>query len=126
MMRARMLSSGLISCLMTAALLGAAPETRPGNLTVGEFAALIASRTSSDGVVRPVAAADAAEILKRSGIKIKTSLASPLTEGDAADLFHQFGITLQVEHADSVLSRDRAEALVAVFGSTLNAASIAR
>ena len=126
MMRTRMLLSAMIPCLMTAAMLRSAPATGSGNLTVGEFVALIASRTSSDGVVRPVAAADAAEILKRSGIKIKTNLASLLTEGDAADLFHQFGITLQVEHTDSVLSRDRAEALVAVFGSTLNAASIAR
>src|SRR6266581_4293958 len=115
MMRTRMLLSGLIPCLMMAALLRAAPATGSGNLTVGEFAALIASRTSWDGVVRPVAAADAAEILKRSGIKIKTSLTLPLTEGDAADLFQQFGITLQVEHTDSLLSRDRAEALVAVF-----------
>src|SRR5437867_9293232 len=119
MTRSRVLLSGLVLCLLTTGLLVSAPTTAPGNLTVGEFAALIASRMSSDGVVRPVTPEAAAEILKKSGVQIKTSLSSPLTEGDAADLFKQYGITLQVQNPDALLSRDRAEALVGVFGSTL-------
>jgi len=123
MTRNRFLVSGLIACLLTATLVLAAPATAPENLTVGDFAALIASRISSDGVVRPVTPEGAAEILKKSGIQLKKSLSSPLTEADAADLFKQYGITLQVQDAGALLSRDRAEALVGVFGSTLTAAA---
>src|SRR5213594_4460120 len=123
MTRNRFLVSGLVACLLTATLVLAAPATAPENLTVGDFAALIASRMNVDGTVRPVDTAYAAEVLRKSGIKIKTDLSSPLTEADAAELFHQFGITLQVERPGALLARDRAEALVGVFGSTLTAAA---
>ncbi len=123
MTRSRVLFTCLVACLITATLGVGAPTTAPGNFTVGDFAALIASRMSSDRVARPVAAESAAEILKKAGVQIKSSLSSPLTEADAADLFRQFGITIQVQNPGAFLSRDRAEALVGVFGSTLTAAA---
>src|SRR5882672_4191391 len=123
MTRNRFLLSGLIACLLTATLVLAAPATAPENMTVGDFAALIASKMISDRSVRPVTPADAAETLKKSGIQVKKSFSSPLTEADAADLFKQYGVTLQVQHPEALLSRDRAEALVGVFGSTLTAAT---
>ena len=123
MTRSKFLLFGLLACLVTVTLVPAAPTTAQGNLTVGDFVALVASRMSPDGVVRSVDTVYAAEVLRKSGIKIKTDLSSPLTEADAADLFHQFGITLQVERPGALLGRDRAEALVGVFGSTLTAAT---
>src|SRR5436309_4572524 len=121
MTRSKFLLFGLLACLVTVTLVPAAPTTAQGSLTVGDFAALVASRMNPDGVARPVDTASAAEFLRKSGIKLKADLSSPLTEADAADLFHQFGITLQVGQPGTLLTRDRAEALVGIFGSTLTA-----
>src|SRR5882672_3604628 len=123
MTRSRVLLCGLIACLLTATLILAVPATAPESMTVGDFAALIASRMSVDGLVRPVTPEGTADVLKKAGIQVKKSFSSPLTEADAADLFKQYGITLQVQHPEALLSRDRAEALVGVFGSTLTAAT---
>src|SRR2546426_9647922 len=91
MTRSKFLLFGLLACLVTVTLVPAAPTTAQGSLTVGDFAALVASRMNPDGVARPVDTASAAEFLRKSGIKLKADLSSPLTEADAADLFHQFG-----------------------------------
>src|SRR5713101_2731184 len=120
MIRNRALFVAFVSFFLLATSLVADPTTAPNGLTVGDFAVMVASRMSLDGAAAPSTPVRAVEVLNKAGVKIKSSLASPLTEGDVAELFQQFGITLQSQHAGDSLSRERAAALIGIFGPTFN------
>src|SRR5690348_10274412 len=81
MIRSRALLFGLLACLLTATLLVAGSTPAPSSLTVGDFAVMMASKISPDGATQAITPVQAAEILKKSGVKVETDLASPLTEG---------------------------------------------
>jgi hypothetical protein len=114
----RIVASGL-SLGLAVLFLAAAPTTT--NLTVGEFASMVAARMDPSGSQAPVTPDVAADRLAKSGIKVKADLAAPLTTGDAADIFQQFGITIQSSKPDTLLGRDRATALVSAFGESFSA-----
>jgi hypothetical protein len=114
----RFVVSGLTLGLAVLILAAAAPTA---NLTVGEFATMVAARMEPGADQAPLTPDAATARLAKSGIRMKADLAAPLTAGDAADLFQQFGISIQSERPDTLLPRDRATALVAAFGDTFSA-----
>lgn len=114
------LLASLIVCL---SLIAAAPPEEEAQLTLGEFAVLIASRpnpgeTGDPASLKPEAAA---QLLERAGIRIQNRLSDPLTEDQAADLFRQFGITLQASDGSGLLDAERAALLVSTFGPVIQA-----
>ena len=123
MIRKRALFVALLSFFLLATSLVAAPPTAPSGLTVGDFAVMVASRMHLDGAAAPLTPVRAVEVLNKAGVTIKSGLASPLTEGDVAELFQQFGIAMQSQHTGDSLSRERAAALIGIFGPTFNSAA---
>lgn len=118
MIRGRLLVIAVVTGLVFSA---AALSMAAGNLTVGDFAVMVASRVSPNSPQLTPAAA--AEILKKNGIRVPTELSSPLTEAEVVDLFSQFGITIQAAHPSNQMDRSKAQALVGTFGDTLEARS---
>jgi hypothetical protein len=93
----------------------------PDEISVGDFALMVASRLGSAEGTGPLAAARAGEILGKIGANSAPRASSPLTEQDAVEFFRPFGITLQSRHPGEILGRSRASALLGIFGSTLSA-----
>ena len=119
----RIFLTTLALLLGTALVLSAAPTPVANNLTVGEFAMLVAARThQADASVAPSTPEAAVASLQRLGIRIRPDLSSPLTEGDALELFRQFGISLQAQAPDNLLDLDRAASLIGIFGANLASA----
>jgi hypothetical protein len=103
-----------------ALFLGAAPASQ--NVSLGEFAVMLANRMADgDDARTPMTAEAASKALEKAGIKLRGDLASPATEEDAVQAFRQFGITLQSRSGVAPLLRQQAESLIGVFGSSLAA-----
>ncbi len=122
MERRRVVFIGFLVCILALTTLLAGSPAPSGSISVGDFAVLVASKMNPDDnqAMTPAAAAD---YLRKHGLKISSDLASSLTEKDAADLFAQMGIALQAERPDAVLTSERANALVGIFGSNLSSAA---
>ena len=121
MLRRRVLLLGVLAGLFMGAMpVGDSAKARD-EISVGDFAVMIASKLSPTEAEGPLTPAQAAEILARHGVKGATTVSSPLTEKDAVEFFRPFGITLQSRRPQEALGLDRAAALLSVFGSTLSA-----
>jgi hypothetical protein len=120
MTRGKLLALALLACLViSTGILSAGTTT--SSISVGDFAVMIASRVNPEAAAKGLTPVSASELLKKSGIKVKSNLDSDLTESDAADIFSQFGITLQSLRPMNTLDRTKASALVSTFGDTLAA-----
>jgi hypothetical protein len=89
---------------------------------VGDFARLVAGKLAAGDYQGTLSPAVAADVLKKHGVKLNSDPNSLLTEKDAAAIFGQLGIVLQTDHPADLLSRERAESLMGIFGSSLTAA----
>ena len=117
--RRKVLFVGLLVGLFALTTVLAGSTAPSGNITVGDFAVLVASRMNPDnsqGALTPVTAAD---LLRKHGVKVAADLNSPLTQKDAADLFSQLGISLQTDHPSDLLNAQRAANIVGIFGDNL-------
>src|SRR5262245_24617133 len=120
MTRGKLLALALLACLaISTGILIAGTTTN--SISVGDFAVMIASRVNPEAAAKGLTPVSASELLKKSGIKMKSNLDSDLTESDAANIFSQFGITLQSLRPLDTLDRTKASALVGTFGDTLAA-----
>lgn len=120
MTRGKLLALALLACLVISTGILIAGTTT-SSISVGDFAVMIASRVNPEAAAKGLTPASASELLKKSGIKVKSELDSALTESEAADIFSQFGITLQSLRPMDTLDRTKASALVGTFGDTLAA-----
>lgn len=113
----------VLSCLLAAPPpTSASPTAAPAAVTVGEFAALVAMRVLPLGEAETPMTPDlAVDFLRKGGIRLRSSHSSFLTQADAADLFQQFEIKLQTPNPGTTLDRERALALLGIFGDTLAA-----
>ena len=121
MLRRRVLLLSVLAGLFMGAMPVGDSAKAPDEISVGDFAVMLASRLGSVEARGPLTPAQAAEILTRHGVKGVTTVASPLTEQDAVEFFRPFGITLQSRRPQEALGLERAAALLGVFGSTLSA-----
>ena len=112
-----------LSCLLVAPPpASASPTAAPAAVTVGEFAALVATRVVPfGGAETPMTPDLAVDVLRKGGIRFRSSHSSLLTQADAADLFQQFGIELQAPNPGTTLDRERTLALLGIFGDALAA-----
>ena len=124
MTRRSLLSVGFLGCFLIAATVLLAGSPAPtGNISVGDFAVMVASRLEpGETSNQHLTPERAAEILSKHKVKINSDLTSALTEKDATDMFRQLGITLQSANPDNPLSAQHASALVGIFESHLNSA----
>jgi hypothetical protein len=118
MERRRVLLVGLLVGLFSLTTILAGPTAPSGNMTVGDFAVLVASRMVVERG-QEMTPAVANEVLKKRGLKINADLNGPLTEKDAAELFGQLGIALQTDHPTDLLDSQRAANIVGIFGDSL-------
>ena len=116
----RVIFVGFLAGLLTLTTLLAGTPAPTNSITVGDFASLVAAKVAEfEGTPSPAVAAD---ILKKRGVKLNADLTSPLTEKEASEIFGQLGIVLQTDHPLDVMTRERADNLVGIFGNSLTAA----
>jgi hypothetical protein len=116
----RVILVGFLAGLLTLTMVLAGTPAPTGSITVGDFASLVAAKVAEyEGTPSPAVAAD---ILKKHGVKLNSDLTSPLTEKEASEIFGQLGIALQTGHPEDILTRERADNLIGIFGSSLTAA----
>ncbi|HEV8335118.1 MAG TPA: hypothetical protein VGR67_01710 [Candidatus Polarisedimenticolia bacterium] len=120
--RRRILLAGFFVSLLALTTLLAGSPAPTSQISVGDFAVLVASKIDSSDTSKPLTPGVAADILRKHGLKVSSELNSGLTEKDAADLFAQLGISLQTEHPENILNHERATRLIEIFGSNLAAA----
>jgi len=120
MTRGKLLALAVLACLVISTGILVAGTTT-NSISVGDFAVMIASRVNPEAAAKGLTPASASDLLKKSGIKVKSSLDSALTEAEASDIFSQFGITLQSLRPLDTLDKTKASALVSTFGDTLAA-----
>ena len=118
----RVIFVGFLAGLLTLTTLLAGTPEQNGSITVGDFAALVATKVAAEDYQGTPSPAVAAEILKKYGVKLNPDLNSPLNEKEAAGIFAQLGIVLQTDHPENLLMRDRATDLVGIFGESLASA----
>lgn len=121
MLRLRVLFLGVFAGLFMGAMPLSDPAKSPDEISVGDFAVMLAGRLGSVEASGPLTPAQATEILTRQGVKTATSVSSRLTEKDAVEFLRPFGITLRSRRPQEPLGLERAAALLGIFGSTLSA-----
>ena len=120
MMRRGKIAVLLLVVLFTFSALMAGPATDTKNkITVGDFLVMVSSKLTAGEGEAKLTPDQAATLLNKLGVKVKSELSSTLTEADASNILGQFGITLQASSAMATLDAERAQALLGIFGQTI-------
>jgi hypothetical protein len=120
MLRRRVLILGLLAGLFMGAMpVGDSAKARD-EISVGDFAVMVAARLGSVKAGESLTSAQASDILVKRGVRAAAHPSSPLTEQAAVEFFRPFGITLRSGRPQETIEPDRAAALLNVFGSTLS------
>ncbi len=110
----------VVASLGVIVLIAAEAAPAPQGLTVGGFAAMIATRLqSAERPMAPLTPEEGQALLRKPGIKIQRNPNALVTEKDAIDILGQIGVTLESSSPANLLDAQRASAIVGTFGRTI-------